>query len=331
MTRPMERVQVASIQTLWSRAHSSEAMQLPPADLLDHRRGAPLRRRTPIRKIIEAYPDAILLGLTATPCRGDGRGLGGIFETMIECPQVARADRAGLSGQDPRLCAGRSRSARRRNASRRLRREPARRPHGSRQAGRRHRHALAQVRRAPQDRRVRGQRRALASTSATNSSAPACAPSTSTARRRRTSATHPGAARIRRDRGRHQLHGADRGLGHAGGRLLHPRPTDEEDGPVSPDDRPRAAARPTARPTRSCSITPAPCSGTACRGSVEWTLDPDSQAGSPEHEAREKRERQPACSSAPNARRCASAGSHAHAADSCPRGRRNTCRSRMAT
>jgi superfamily II DNA or RNA helicase len=29
------------------------------------------------------------LGLTATPCRGDGRGLGGLFETMIECPQIA--------------------------------------------------------------------------------------------------------------------------------------------------------------------------------------------------------------------------------------------------
>jgi superfamily II DNA or RNA helicase len=31
-----------------------------------------------------------LLGLTATPCRGDGRGLGGIFETIVECPQVAQ-------------------------------------------------------------------------------------------------------------------------------------------------------------------------------------------------------------------------------------------------
>ena len=45
------------------------------------------RRRT-YRKIIAAYPDAIVLGLTATPCRGDGRGLGSIFETLIECPQV---------------------------------------------------------------------------------------------------------------------------------------------------------------------------------------------------------------------------------------------------
>jgi superfamily II DNA or RNA helicase len=41
------------------------------------------------RKIIEAYPNAVLLGTTATPCRGDGRGLGGIFEIIIETPQVA--------------------------------------------------------------------------------------------------------------------------------------------------------------------------------------------------------------------------------------------------
>ena len=50
---------------------------------------ATTRPRTTWRKIIEAYPDAVLIGLTATPCRGDGRGLGGIFTTMIECPQVA--------------------------------------------------------------------------------------------------------------------------------------------------------------------------------------------------------------------------------------------------
>src|SRR5262245_45285531 len=32
--RPMERVQCASVQTLWSRAMRSQAMPLPPADLL---------------------------------------------------------------------------------------------------------------------------------------------------------------------------------------------------------------------------------------------------------------------------------------------------------
>ena len=34
------------------------------------------------------YPNAIVVGLTATPVRGDGRGLGNVFETMIETPQI---------------------------------------------------------------------------------------------------------------------------------------------------------------------------------------------------------------------------------------------------
>src|SRR6516165_10259766 len=85
--RPMERVQVASVQTLWVRAMRSKAMTLPPADLLvvDECHHATARTW---RKLIEAYPDAVLIGLTATPCRGDGCGLGGIFTTMIECPQI---------------------------------------------------------------------------------------------------------------------------------------------------------------------------------------------------------------------------------------------------
>src|SRR5262245_11991492 len=86
--RPMERVQVASVQTLWVRAMRSDAMALPPADLLIvdecHHAAAHTWRR-----IFDAYPDAVLIGLTATPCRGDGCGLGGIFTAMIECPQVA--------------------------------------------------------------------------------------------------------------------------------------------------------------------------------------------------------------------------------------------------
>jgi DNA repair protein RadD len=86
--RPLERVQVASISTLWSRAFRSDAMLRPDADLLIIDECHHATART-YRKIVEAYPGAILLGLTATPCRGDGRGLGGIFETMIECPQVA--------------------------------------------------------------------------------------------------------------------------------------------------------------------------------------------------------------------------------------------------
>ena len=86
--RPLELVQLASIQTLWARSQHTGKMDLPPADLLviDECHHAPAKT---YRKIIDAYPDATLLGLTATPCRGDGRGLGGIFDTLIECPQVA--------------------------------------------------------------------------------------------------------------------------------------------------------------------------------------------------------------------------------------------------
>ena len=86
--RPFEAVQVASVHTLRARALSSDAMRLPLADLLIIDESHHARART-YQKIIDAYPDATLLGLTATPCRGDGLGLGNIFKTMIECPQIA--------------------------------------------------------------------------------------------------------------------------------------------------------------------------------------------------------------------------------------------------
>ena len=88
MPRPDEAVQVASVQTLWVRAMRLRRMELPPADLIvvDECHHAPA---TTYRKIIDAYPNAVIIGLTATPCRGDGRGLGGIFDAIVECPQVA--------------------------------------------------------------------------------------------------------------------------------------------------------------------------------------------------------------------------------------------------
>jgi superfamily II DNA or RNA helicase len=86
--RPMEAVQVASVQTLHARAVRSEAMPLPLADLIiiDECHHAPANT---YQNIIDLYPEAALLGLSATPCRGDGRGLGGIFTRLIEAPQVA--------------------------------------------------------------------------------------------------------------------------------------------------------------------------------------------------------------------------------------------------
>src|SRR5208337_3147394 len=86
--RPLEPVQVASVPTLFARAIRTDKMLLPLASLLviDECHHCPAQS---YRQIVDAYPDATLLGLTATPCRGDGRGLGDIFQTIIECPQIA--------------------------------------------------------------------------------------------------------------------------------------------------------------------------------------------------------------------------------------------------
>jgi superfamily II DNA or RNA helicase len=87
-TRPGERVQVASISTIYARAIRSSIMELPPADLVVVDEAHHAAART-YRKLIGAYPRSIILGMTATPCRGDGLGLGDIFEELIEGPPVA--------------------------------------------------------------------------------------------------------------------------------------------------------------------------------------------------------------------------------------------------
>ena len=86
--RPMEAVQVASVQTLWIRGIKNNAMIRPAADviIIDEAHHTPAATYT---KIIESYPEARIVGCTATPCRGDGRGLGGAFSKIIEAPQVA--------------------------------------------------------------------------------------------------------------------------------------------------------------------------------------------------------------------------------------------------
>ena len=89
------------MQTLWARAVRTSRMELPPADLIiiDEATTAPAYT---YRKIIDGYPDAVMIGLTATPCRGDGRGLGGIFDVIVECPQVADSS-SKILGQNPRI------------------------------------------------------------------------------------------------------------------------------------------------------------------------------------------------------------------------------------
>ncbi|MHC4687545.1 MAG: DEAD/DEAH box helicase, partial [Planctomycetota bacterium] len=73
---------LASIQTLIRREFAGLNIKILIIDEAHHAVAGTYKR------IIEAYPDAIIIGLTATPCRGDGRGLGGIFDSMVVAATV---------------------------------------------------------------------------------------------------------------------------------------------------------------------------------------------------------------------------------------------------
>ena len=83
---PEALVQVAGVQTLINRLDKQ-----PPPDLIiiDEAHHATAGSW---RKIIEYYPNAKVLGVTATPCRGDGKGLGeeagGVFDSLVMGPQI---------------------------------------------------------------------------------------------------------------------------------------------------------------------------------------------------------------------------------------------------
>jgi superfamily II DNA or RNA helicase len=87
-------VQVASVQTYWSRVMRGKCLPPPPADLIIVDECQHIRARI-WHEIIANYPDVPLIGLTATPCRSDGRGLGEVFEIIVEVPQVPELIKLG--------------------------------------------------------------------------------------------------------------------------------------------------------------------------------------------------------------------------------------------
>lgn len=79
---PYEPVQVASFDTLHARGMRNESMIMPDADLVivDEAHLSIAKTRL---NIINHYKDAIIIGMTATPARGDGRGLGEIYDDLV--------------------------------------------------------------------------------------------------------------------------------------------------------------------------------------------------------------------------------------------------------
>jgi len=77
--RPDAQVQVASVASLIRR-------EPPPADLVVVDECHLSAART-YQRILAWYPAAVVLGLTATPCRLDGRGLGETYEELVQVAQ----------------------------------------------------------------------------------------------------------------------------------------------------------------------------------------------------------------------------------------------------
>jgi DNA repair protein RadD len=88
-SRPQAPVQVASVQTLHARAIRGSRIELPPADIVFVDEAHHVRAKT-YSEILKRYPNAIIIGLTATPCRADGRGLGNVFDVLIESASVGK-------------------------------------------------------------------------------------------------------------------------------------------------------------------------------------------------------------------------------------------------
>lgn len=90
---PVENVQVASVQTLVKRMK-----KLPAPDIIvideGHHATAPQWRQ-----IFEFWPKALLVGVTATAIRTDGKGLGrdfgGIYDSLVIGPQIGELIKLG--------------------------------------------------------------------------------------------------------------------------------------------------------------------------------------------------------------------------------------------
>lgn len=95
-------VQVASVQTLVRRLDKIAAPQLIISDECHHAGAATWS------KIFQHFSDSRILGVTATPCRLDGKGLGkssgGFFDTMINGPAVSELIERGFLAK-PRVFA----------------------------------------------------------------------------------------------------------------------------------------------------------------------------------------------------------------------------------
>ena len=81
---PAEKIQIASIQTVIRRL---DRINTPVIIILDESHHATANTW---KRLLAAYPNAFVIGLTATPARLGGQGLGDIFESLVMGPSVKK-------------------------------------------------------------------------------------------------------------------------------------------------------------------------------------------------------------------------------------------------
>jgi DNA repair protein RadD len=88
-------VQVASVQTLIRRLRKNPEWWKRHADIVFadecHVSVSPT-----FKEVFSSYPESRLIGLTATPCRGDGRGLGEVYEDMVQAISIGELIEKGF-------------------------------------------------------------------------------------------------------------------------------------------------------------------------------------------------------------------------------------------
>ena len=87
-------IQVASIQSFISRMENRSDFIKPNAQLLildeAHRSVS-----GQFKELLKEYPDAFVIGLTATPIRSDGKALGNIYEELVEAGSIGELTAKG--------------------------------------------------------------------------------------------------------------------------------------------------------------------------------------------------------------------------------------------
>lgn len=78
----MDEIQIASVQTVVRRL---DKIQPPDLIILDEAHHA---TASTWKRLLDAFPNALVVGLTATPARLGGQGLGDIFESLVMGPTV---------------------------------------------------------------------------------------------------------------------------------------------------------------------------------------------------------------------------------------------------